>query len=109
MEVAREITKQGITIEVIDLRSIKPLDIATVATSVKKTHHCILVEEGHSFSGICSEIGFQIQEHCFEYLDAPVMRICQRESPLPYSKILEHETLPNKDRIIHAVKDMLSI
>lgn len=109
MEVAQEIAKQGITIEVIDLRCIRPLDIATIATSVKKTHYCILVEEGHSFSGICSEIGFQIQEHCFEYLDAPVMRICQRESPLPYSKILEHETLPNKDRIIHAVKDMLSI
>lgn len=109
MGVAQEIAKQGITIEVIDLRCIKPLDIATIATSVKKTHHCILVEEGHSFSGICSEIGFQIQEHCFEYLDSPVMRICQRESPLPYSKILEHETLPNKDRIIHAIKDMLSI
>lgn len=109
MGVAQEIAKQGVTIEVIDVRCIKPLDIATIATSVKKTHHCILVEEGHSFSGICSEIGFQIQEHCFEYLDAPVMRICQRESPLPYSKILEHETLPNKDRIIHAIKDMLSI
>lgn len=109
MTVAEEMRKRGTSIEVIDLRSIKPLDIATIASSVKKTHYCVVVEEGHRFSGICSEIGFQIQEHCFEYLDAPVTRVCQKETPMPYSKGLEYESLPNKDRIIHAIEDMLSI
>ena len=103
-----ELAKKGITVELIDLRTIKPLDIATIAESVKKTHFCVLVEEGHLFTGISSEIGFQIQQHCFEFLDAPIMRVCQRETPLPYSKILEHATQPNKERIITAIEEVLS-
>lgn len=102
-QAAKELAKQGISVELIDLRTIKPLDIATVAESVRKTHRCVLVEEGHIFSGICAEVGFQIQERCFDDLDAPLERVCQRETPMPYSKALERETMPTVARIIDAV------
>lgn len=107
LEAADQLAKQGISVEVIDLRTIKPLDIATIAASVRKTHRCVLVEEGHLFAGISAEIGFQIQEHCFDDLDAPVYRVCSRETPLPYSKPLERETLPNIDRILAAIQETL--
>lgn len=106
--VAIELSKKGIQVELIDLRTIKPLDIGTIAESVRKTHHCVLVEEGHQFSGICSEIGFQIQQHCFDFLDAPIIRICQKETPMPYSKILEKETLPTKEKILKAIEEALA-
>ena len=105
--VAEEMAKRGVQVEVIDLRTIKPLDIATIATSVRKTHRCVLVEEGHVFAGICSEVGFQIMQHCFDDLDAPVIRVAQKETPMPYSKELEKETLPTRDRIIQAIEEVL--
>lgn len=101
--VVKELAKKGVKAELIDLRTIKPLDIATIATSVKKTNHCVIVEEGHIFAGIAAEMGFQIMEHCFDYLDAPIERVCQRETPMPYSKVLERETLPNVERVLQAV------
>ncbi len=104
---ADELALQGIQVEIIDLRTVKPLDIATVAHSIRKTHRCVLVEEGHVFAGISAELGFQIMEHCFDALDAPLQRVCQRETPLPYSKVLERETLPNKDRIVAALREAL--
>lgn len=103
-----ELLKKNISCEIIDLCTIKPLDITTLVKSVKKTHRCVLVEEGHFFSGICAEIGFQIQEHCFDYLDAPLKRVCQKETPLPYSKVLERESQPTKERIIHAILELLA-
>lgn len=106
-EAAEELAKQGISVEIIDVRTIKPLDIATIASSVRKTHRCVLVEEGHVFAGISAEIGFQIQQHCFDDLDAPLMRVCSRETPLPYAKILERETLPNKERILSAIRQII--
>jgi pyruvate dehydrogenase E1 component beta subunit len=106
-EAVEELAKNGIQVELIDLRSIRPLDIATIVQSVRKTHRCVLVEEGHLFAGIAAEVGFQIMEHCFDDLDAPLHRVCQRETPLPYSKPLESETLPNKERIFSAVFEVL--
>ncbi len=105
---ADNLAKKGIQVEVIDLRTIKPLDIATVAASVRKTHRCVVVEEGHSFAGICSEVGFAIMEHCFDDLDAPVMRVTQKETPMPYSKVLEKETMPTVSRIEACILDSLS-
>jgi pyruvate dehydrogenase E1 component beta subunit len=67
------------------------------------------VEEGHIFSGICAEVGFQIIEHCFDYLDAPLERVAQRETPMPYSKGLERETLPTVERILGAVKKVKNL
>jgi len=107
-QAAQELLKKGIKAEVIDLRTIKPLDIATICESVKKTNHCVLVEEGHWYSGICAEVAFQINEHCFDYLDAPIKRVTQKETPMPYSKVLEKETMPTKERIIEAVNQVLA-
>jgi pyruvate dehydrogenase E1 component beta subunit len=107
-EAVKELREQGINAELIDLRSIRPLDIATVAASVRKTNFCVLVEEGHYFSGITAEVGFQLMEHCFDYLDAPIERVCQKETPMPYSKALEKETMPTVPRIIAAVKKALN-
>ncbi len=105
MESAKDLEKKKISVELIDLRTIKPLDIACIAESVKKTHHCVLVEEGHFFAGISAEIGFEIAQHCFDFLDSPIQRVCEKETPLPYSIVLERETLPTKERIMKAVED----
>ncbi|MEI6532193.1 MAG: pyruvate dehydrogenase complex E1 component subunit beta [Chlamydiota bacterium] len=109
LKAADILAKEGIKVEVIDLRTIKPLDIATIAYSIAKTHRALLVEEGHYFAGIAAEIGFEINEHCFNELDAPLMRVCQKETPMPYSKVLEAETLPNVDRIVHAARKLMRI
>jgi pyruvate dehydrogenase E1 component beta subunit len=106
-EAVDHFAKKGIEIELIDLRTIKPLDMGTIAESVRKTHFAVLVEEGHIFAGISAEIGFQIQEMCFDYLDAPLHRVCQKETPLPYNKILERESQPNPERIIAAIEKTL--
>lgn len=102
-----ELSKEGIEVELIDLRSIRPLDRETILRSVKKTHRCLIVEEGHSFAGIAAEVAFQIQEQAFDELDAPVARVTQYETPMPYSRVLEAETLPNPHRIKEAIKSAL--
>lgn len=107
-QAVKELAKQGIKAELIDLRTVKPLDIATIVHSVRKTHHCVLVEEGHLFTGISAEAAFQVQEHCFDDLDAPLARVCQRETPMPYSKALEKETIPTVARILITVKSNLN-
>lgn len=104
---ALELAKEGISVEVVDLRSIRPLDIETVARSIHKTHRAVLVEEGHYFAGITAEVGFEIMETCFDDLDAPLERVCQKESPMPYSKVLEKETMPTVERIIASIKKTL--
>lgn len=106
---AEELAKEGISVELIDLRTIRPLDIETVARSVCKTHRCVLVEEGHFFAGIAAEVGFEVMEHCFDFLDAPLERVCQRDTPMPYSKVLELETMPTVSRIIAHVKKTLNL
>lgn len=107
-DAVKELAKQGIKAELIDLRTVKPLDVETIATSVKKTNFCLIVEEGHLFAGIASEVAFLVMQHCFEYLDAPVERVCQMETPMPYSKVLEKETLPNVERILATVSHLLN-
>jgi len=107
-EVAVTLKAKGISVEVIDLRTIKPLDIATIKKSVEKTHFAVIVEEGHLFTGIASEVAFQIQDGCFEYLDAPIARVCQRETPMAYSKALEKETMPTVERILKTIETTLS-
>ncbi len=105
---ADEMAKRGIQVEVIDLRTVKPLDLPTIISSVSKTHRCVLVEEGHIYAGICAEVGFQVMEHCFDFLDAPIARVAQRETPMPYSKALEKETMPTHERILSALEHVLS-
>lgn len=107
-EAVKLLAKEEIRVELIDLRTIRPLDIATILGSIHKTGRCVLVEEGHIFSGICAEVGFQIQEKGFDYLDAPIERVCQRDTPMPYSKALESETLPTVSRILGAVRKVMN-
>lgn len=109
LSAAQALAKEGVSVEVIDLRSIKPLDLPTIAKSVAKTHNCVLVEEGHCFTGICSEIAYSIQNLCFDDLDAPIARVCQRETPMPYSKVLENATMPNTERIVEAIFNTLNL
>lgn len=106
--VVKVLAEKGVKAELIDLRTIKPLDIATIAASVRKTNRCVLVEEGHYFTGIAAEVGFEIMERCFDYLDAPIERVCQRETPMPYSKTLEKETMPTIPRILAGVEKVLA-
>ncbi len=107
IEAADVMAKKGVKVEVIDLRTIKPLDIGMIARSVRKTKRAVLVEEGHYFTGISSEVAFEIQKHCFGYLDAPIERVCQKETPLPYSPVLEEESIPNTKRILRALEQSL--
>ena len=104
---AEELAKQGIDAEVIDLRSIRPLDTATIVESVKKTNRLVSVEEGWPFAGIGSEIGMRMMEECFDYLDAPVKRVCGLDIPLPYAANLEKLALPQPDWIADAAKAVL--
>lgn len=106
-KVVAEFEKEGFDIELIDLRTIKPLDISLILQSVKKTKKCVIVEEGHYFGGIAAEIGFEIQQFLFDYLDAPIVRVAQKETPLPYSKVLEAESIPNANRIYETIKKVL--
>lgn len=94
----------GLSVEIVDLRTIKPLDVSLILSSVKKTGRCIVVEEGHSFAGIGSEVISLITEHIFDFLDAQPVRVSQKETPMPYSKTLEHETLPNVNRILDTIQ-----
>lgn len=107
-EAAVELEKLGIHIELIDLRTIKPLDTETIFRSVRKTHFCVCVEEGHLFGGVASEVAFQVTEQCFDDLDGPVERVCQKETPMPYSKVLEKETLPTVPRIIATIRKAIN-
>lgn len=104
LEAAAKLKKYNIDAEVIDLRTIRPLDIETVINSVKKTNRIVTVEEGWNFSGIGSEISAQISEKAFDYLDAPVIRVSAKDVPLPYARNLEKMALPSVDDIIEKVK-----
>lgn len=95
-------TEHGISAEVVDLRSLRPLDMETVAASVSKTSRALCVEEGWPSYGVTAELAARIQKACFDDLDAPVERVGMAEVPLPYAKSLELEAMPNEDRIVRA-------
>ena len=101
-----ELAKEGISAEVIDLRTLRPLDTETIIESVKKTNRCVSVEEGWPMAGIGSEIAAQIMEHAFDYLDAPVARVAGADVPLPYAANLEKLALPQVENIVKTVKEV---
>ncbi|WP_443024167.1 pyruvate dehydrogenase complex E1 component subunit beta [Sneathiella sp.] len=103
---ATALASEGISAEVIDLRTIRPMDMETVLASVRKTNRCITVEEGWPQSGVGSEISAQIMEHAFDYLDAPVIRITGKNVPMPYAANLEKLALPHADDVISAAKSV---
>jgi len=106
LKAAEELAAQGIEAEVIDLRTIRPMDVATIVASVQKTGRCVTVEEGWPQSGIGAEICAQIMEHAFDWLDAPVKRICGKDVPMPYAANLEKLALPNIGEVVEAVKSV---
>ena len=104
LKAADELAALGINAEVIDLRTIRPMDTETVLASVRKTGRCITIEEGWPQSGVGSEISAQIMEHAFDWLDAPVKRITGKDVPMPYAANLEKLALPTIGEIVEAVK-----
>ncbi|MBL8645093.1 MAG: pyruvate dehydrogenase complex E1 component subunit beta [Rhodospirillaceae bacterium] len=101
---AEELAKEGIEAEVVNLRSIRPLDVETIVRSVQKTNRCVTVEEGWATCGVGGEIGAQIMENAFDHLDAPVMRVAGKDVPMPYAANLEALALPRVADIIAAAK-----
>jgi pyruvate dehydrogenase E1 component beta subunit len=106
LKAAEMLEAEGVSVEVVDPRTIKPLDIDTIVKSVKKTNRLVIAEESHAFASVGAEISHQVMEHAFDYLDAPIKRISCAETPMPYARNLEVLALPSVDNIIAAVKEV---
>ena len=104
---ADKLAQEGIEAEVVDLRTLRPMDIPTVVESVKKTNRCVTVEEGWPVCSIGSEIAAQLMVHAFDWLDAPVIRITGKDVPMPYAANLEKLALPTVEDVVAAVKAVL--
>ena len=104
---ADELKKDGISCEIIDLRTVKPLDYEAIIKSVKKTNRLVILEEAWPFGNVATEITYHIQAHAFDFLDAPIMKINTADTPAPYSPVLLEEWLPNYQDVIDAVKKVL--
>ena len=103
-EAAEILAKDNINVEIIDLRTIRPLDYGTIVESIKKTNRCVVLEESWPLASISSEIAYHLQRYAFDYLDAPVQRVTQTDTPFAFSPTLIDEALPNVERLIKAVK-----
>ncbi len=104
---ADELQKEGVSAEVIDLRTVRPIDYKTIVNSVKKTNRLVVVEEAWPLASISSEIAYHVQRYAFDYLDAPIGRVTNRDVPLPYAPTLIEVVLPNIKRTLEAVKQVL--
>jgi pyruvate dehydrogenase E1 component beta subunit len=107
LQAAEQLSKEGIEAEVIDLRTLRPLDVLPVVQSVQKTNRLVVVEEGWRSYGVGAEIAARVMERAFDYLDAPVRRVAQIEVPLPYNRRLEQMALPQVEDVVRAVYDVL--
>ena len=109
LDAATELAKEGISAEVIDLRTIRPLDVETLINSVKKTNRCVIVDEAWPFASVSSEVAYTVQKLAFDYLDAPVVRVSSADTSLPYAPTLVDAYLPNPTRVIKAVKEVMYV
>lgn len=109
LDAAVELAKEGISAEVIDLRTIRPLDVETIINSVKKTNRCIIVDEAWPFASVSSEVAYTVQRLAFDYLDAPVVRVSSADTSLPYAATLVDEFMPNPSKVIKAVKEVMYV
>ncbi len=107
LKAAEELEKEGISAEVIDLRTVRPIDYDTVVASVKKTNRLVIVEEAWPLASIASEITYMVQKNAFDYLDAPIRRITTADVPLPYAPTLIEESLPNVAKTVRMVKEVM--
>jgi pyruvate dehydrogenase E1 component beta subunit len=106
LKAAEELEKDGVSCEVIDPRTIRPLDINAIVESVKKTNRVVIAEESHPFCGVAAEISAEINERAFDYLDAPVKRVSGADVPMPYAKNLEQLAVPDVEQIVTAVREV---
>lgn len=104
-----ELSKEGISCEIIDLRSIRPIDYKTIVESVQKTNRCVVVEESWPLASISSELAYHIQRYAFDHLDSPVVRVMQADTPFAFSKNLIEEALPNTKKVMDAVKSVMYV
>jgi len=107
MQAADTLAKEGIKIDVVDLRTIRPMDVEAITTSVKKTNRAVVLEEGWEICGIGAQVVDYIQRDCFDHLDAPVIRVHQADVPMPYAKMLERAAKPDLAKTIAAVKKVM--
>jgi len=107
LKAADQLAKEGIEAEIVDLRSLRPLDMGPVLESFKKTNRAVIVEEGWKSFGVGSEVAARIYEEAFDYVDAPIKRVAQMEVPLPYNRTLEQMALPKVEDVIAGVKEVL--
>jgi pyruvate/2-oxoglutarate/acetoin dehydrogenase E1 component len=106
---AEALAREGIEAEVVDLRSLKPLDLETVAGSIRRTHRAVVVHEGHRFCGFGAELAATIQEALFDELDGPVMRVAALDAPIPYSRRLEQRVLPQVSDVVEAARRLVGV
>jgi pyruvate dehydrogenase E1 component beta subunit len=109
LDAAAELAKEGISAEVIDLRTIRPMDYATIIESVKKTNRIVVIDESWPFAGISAEVAYAVQKHAFDHLDAPVIRVNSADTSLGYAPTFVEEFLPNPTKVIKAVKEVMYV
>jgi pyruvate dehydrogenase E1 component beta subunit len=109
MAAADELAKEGIQAEVIDLRTVRPIDYAAIVNSVKKTNRLVIVEEAWPLASISTDIAFHVQKNAFDYLDAPIKRVVSADVPVPYAVTLLAEALPNVEKTVRAVKEVMYV
>ena len=102
-QAAKQLEKDGVDVEIIDPRTVKPLDVETIMKSIQKTNRCVLVDESHPFGGLAAEVGYLIQREAFDYLDAPVQRVTLPDTNAPFAKNLFDKWLPDAQQVIDAV------
>jgi pyruvate dehydrogenase E1 component beta subunit len=107
-EVVAQLEAQGISVDFLDLRSLRPLDETAIYESVAKTGKCVVTHEGHLYAGVGAEIVSRVQQMCFSYLEAPVLRVTNRDVPQPYATILEQTVMPTADRVLEACHQVLN-
>jgi pyruvate dehydrogenase E1 component beta subunit len=108
MEAADELAKDGIAVDVLDMRTIRPLDIDSIIKSVQKTGRIVVVDQCWPFASVASEVVTQVCERCFDYLDHQPVRVNTEDVPTPYAKALEYAYLPNKEKIVSAIKSTIA-
>jgi len=108
LDVAARLEKEGISVEVVDLRSLRPLDEDLIVDSVKKTHRCVVVHEGWPYGGVGAEVADRVQRLAFDFLDAPILRVTTLDVPMPYNAKLEQLCMPQPERVLAAVKRLVA-
>jgi pyruvate dehydrogenase E1 component beta subunit len=108
LDAAAALEKEGTSVEVVDLRSLRPLDEDLVVASVRKTHRCVVVHEGWPYGGVGAEIADRVQRLAFDALDAPVLRVTTLDVPMPYNAKLEQRCMPQTDRVVAATRRVVA-